>query len=72
MSFAMFKKHKRTPTELATKLNNALDNLAKGGAEKVRPCAVHDSTCFSFFSLPLLRAFHVSFTSLLSFPRPTA
>lgn len=36
MSFVMFKKHKRTPAELATKLNVALESLSKGGAEKVR------------------------------------
>jgi|TARA_B110000977_G_scaffold64698_1_gene88102 hypothetical protein len=37
-SFAMssfFKKHKRTPAELALKLSNALTVLADGGDEKV-------------------------------------
>ena len=40
MSFAMFKKHKRTPAELATKLGNALNTLAEGGDDKVRRFSV--------------------------------
>lgn len=34
---SFFKKHKRTPAELATKLSNALKNLSEGGDDKVRP-----------------------------------
>jgi hypothetical protein len=33
---SFFKKHKRTPAELATKLGNALNTLAEGGDDKVR------------------------------------
>ena len=43
MSFSMFKKHKRTPAELAVKLNASLQNLEKGGAEKARATAASSS-----------------------------
>ena len=33
---SFFKKHKRTPAELAAKLGNALKTLAEGGDDKVR------------------------------------
>ena len=37
---SLFKKHKRTPAELATKLGNALNTLAEGGDDKVRRFSV--------------------------------
>lgn len=37
---SFFKKHKRTPAELATKLGNALNTLAEGGDDKVRRFSV--------------------------------
>jgi hypothetical protein len=40
-SFTMFQKHKRTPAELATKLNAALVHIANGTCEKVLPQAPH-------------------------------
>jgi len=35
---SFFKKHKRTPAELAAKLSNALGVLAESGDDKVRAC----------------------------------
>ena len=64
---SFFKKHKRTPAELATKLSNALKNLSEGGDDKVRPA----KTLAFLRATRAFRGFEDRGLTLPPRPRPT-
>ena len=68
---SFFKKHKRTPAELALKLTNALNTLAEGGDEKVcggakrKTTRFHDLKAWMYDTLAPSHLFNLSI-----FPQP--